>query len=70
MIVLLVQLDIRNLLSTIVLTGHHNVYRIQAASTEEKDEWMKCIRASISRDPFYEMLQNRKKKATHQQEET
>ncbi|XP_065193807.1 cytohesin-1-like [Sycon ciliatum] len=51
-----------------VVEGHHNVYRIQAATAEEKDEWIKCIRASISRDPFYEMLQTRKKKATHQQE--
>ncbi|KAG8230896.1 hypothetical protein J437_LFUL002927 [Ladona fulva] len=30
---------------------------------EEKDEWIKCVRQSISHNPFYDMLAARKKKA-------
>ncbi|XP_071815068.1 cytohesin-1-like isoform X3 [Apostichopus japonicus] len=47
-----------------VVEGRHLTYRMSAGSAEEKEEWMKAIRASISRDPFYEMLATRKKKAT------
>jgi cytohesin len=46
-----------------VVEGHHSTYRICADSEDDKDEWVKCIKASISRDPFYEMLHQRKKKA-------
>ena len=48
-----------------ILKNHvknHVVYRISAPSPEEKEEWMKSIRASISRDPFYDMLATRKRR--------
>uniref|UniRef100_A0A8D8QNM7 Cytohesin-1 n=1 Tax=Cacopsylla melanoneura TaxID=428564 RepID=A0A8D8QNM7_9HEMI len=44
-----------------VVEGKHTVYRMSAATVEEKDEWIKCLRASISQNPFYDMLANRKK---------
>nr|XP_014340005.1 PREDICTED: cytohesin-1 [Latimeria chalumnae] len=47
-----------------VVEGNHTVYRISAPTQEEKDEWIKCIKAAISRDPFYEMLAARKKKVS------
>ncbi|KAG8446647.1 hypothetical protein GDO86_014192 [Hymenochirus boettgeri] len=47
-----------------VVEGNHTVYRISAASPEEKEEWIKCIKAAISKDPFYEMLAARKKKVS------
>lgn len=47
-----------------VVEGRHLTYRMSAGTAEEKEEWMKAVRASISRDPFYEMLSTRKKKAT------
>ncbi|RXN23990.1 cytohesin-1 isoform X1 [Labeo rohita] len=47
-----------------VVEGNHTFYRISAPTTEEKDEWIKSIKAAISRDPFYEMLAARKKKAS------
>lgn len=36
---------------------------MSAATDEEKDEWIKCVRQSISHNPFYDMLAARKKKA-------
>uniref|UniRef100_A0A4W4F8X8 Cytohesin 3 n=1 Tax=Electrophorus electricus TaxID=8005 RepID=A0A4W4F8X8_ELEEL len=45
-----------------VVEGNHVVYRISAPTPEEKEEWIKCIKASISRDPFYEMLATRKRR--------
>ncbi|EPY86791.1 cytohesin-1 isoform 7 [Camelus ferus] len=50
-----------------VVEGNHTVYRISAPTPEEKEEWIKCIRAAISRDPFYEMLAARKKKLVREQ---
>ncbi|KAJ4446274.1 Cytohesin-1 [Periplaneta americana] len=46
-----------------VVEGKHTVYRMSAATPEEKDEWIKCVRQSISHNPFYDMLAARKKKA-------
>ncbi|XP_014470744.1 PREDICTED: cytohesin-1 isoform X3 [Dinoponera quadriceps] len=46
-----------------VVEGKHTVYRMSAATDEEKDEWIKCVRQSISHNPFYDMLAARKKKA-------
>ncbi|XP_058789633.1 cytohesin-1 isoform X3 [Phymastichus coffea] len=46
-----------------VVEGKHTVYRMSAATNEEKDEWIKCVRQSISHNPFYDMLAARKKKA-------
>ncbi|XP_016395120.1 cytohesin-3-like [Sinocyclocheilus rhinocerous] len=45
-----------------VVEGNHVVYRISAPTPEEKEEWIKSIKASISRDPFYDMLATRKKR--------
>ncbi|XP_061555726.1 cytohesin-3-like isoform X3 [Phycodurus eques] len=45
-----------------VVEGNHVVYRISAPTPEEKDEWIKSIKASISRDPFYDMLATRKRR--------
>ncbi|XP_074649579.1 cytohesin-1-like isoform X2 [Tubulanus polymorphus] len=49
-----------------VVEGKHNVYRMSAATLEEKQEWTKCIKASISEHPVYDMLAQRRKKVTHQ----
>uniref|UniRef100_A0A7N4PP50 Cytohesin-2 n=1 Tax=Sarcophilus harrisii TaxID=9305 RepID=A0A7N4PP50_SARHA len=45
-----------------VVEGNHMVYRISAPTQEEKDEWIKSIKAAVSVDPFYEMLAARKKR--------
>ncbi|XP_025097463.1 cytohesin-1-like isoform X2 [Pomacea canaliculata] len=47
-----------------VVEGRHNVYRMSAASPEEKDEWIRCVKASINDNPFYDMLAARRKNAT------
>lgn len=47
-----------------VVVGHHMNYRIQATSAREMEEWMKRIQASISRNPFLEMLQDKRQKAS------
>ncbi|XP_076061678.1 cytohesin-1-like isoform X2 [Oratosquilla oratoria] len=44
-----------------VVEGKHTVYRMSAATPDEKDEWITCIRQSISHNPFYDMLAKRKK---------
>ncbi|CAH1794414.1 unnamed protein product [Owenia fusiformis] len=48
-----------------VIEGHHMVYRMSAATYDDKQDWVKCIKASISEHPFYHMLATRRKKATH-----
>ena len=48
-----------------VVVGHHANYRIQADNEDEKEEWMKRIRASISRNPFLERLQERRQRLSH-----
>ncbi|MGH0139236.1 UNVERIFIED_CONTAM: hypothetical protein FKN15_068645 [Acipenser sinensis] len=45
-----------------VVEGNHVVYRISAPTPEEKEEWTKSIKASISKDPFYDMLATRKRR--------
>uniref|UniRef100_A0A3P9BGA4 PH domain-containing protein n=1 Tax=Maylandia zebra TaxID=106582 RepID=A0A3P9BGA4_9CICH len=45
-----------------VVEGNHVVYRISAPTPEEKEEWIKSIKASIIRDPFYDMLATRKRR--------
>ncbi|PWA21437.1 hypothetical protein CCH79_00003144 [Gambusia affinis] len=47
-----------------VVEGNHTFYRISAPTAEEKDEWIKSIKAAISKDPFYEMLAARKRKVS------
>lgn len=41
------------------------IFRMSAATVEERDEWIECLRRSISHNPFYDMLAQRKKKAQH-----
>ena len=48
-----------------VIEGRHTVYRMSAATAEEKHKWIEGIRTSISHNPFYDMLAARKKKAQH-----
>lgn len=46
-----------------VVEGKHTVYRMSAASEDEREEWIKCLNQSISTNPFYDILVQRKKKA-------
>ncbi|ODN04798.1 Cytohesin-1 [Orchesella cincta] len=39
-----------------VVEGKHSVYRMSAASSEERDSWVKALKQSISYSPFYEIL--------------
>lgn len=48
-----------------VVTGNHQVYRIQASSKEEMDEWMRRINARIASNPFIEMLQARRQRVSN-----
>lgn len=43
--------------------GNHSIYKLEVKTASEKDEWIKAIQASISRDPFYEVLSSRKNQA-------
>ncbi|KAI6657545.1 Cytohesin-like protein [Oopsacas minuta] len=43
--------------------GNHFSYKLIAPSMHEKDDWIKAILTSISRDPFYEVLSARKNQA-------
>ncbi|XP_016313567.1 cytohesin 4b [Sinocyclocheilus anshuiensis] len=45
-----------------VVEGKHQSYTICAASAEERDDWIESIRASITKDPFYDLVSTRKKK--------
>ncbi|KAJ8937086.1 hypothetical protein NQ314_012029, partial [Rhamnusium bicolor] len=46
-----------------VVEGKHTVYRMSASGDEERKEWMQRLTQSISHNPFYDMLANRKRKA-------
>nr|XP_014350586.1 PREDICTED: cytohesin-3-like [Latimeria chalumnae] len=47
-----------------VVEGKHQSYKICASSIEERDLWINSIMASITRDPFYDIVAVRKKKVT------
>ncbi|XP_038835257.1 cytohesin 4b [Salvelinus namaycush] len=49
-----------------VVEGKHQSYTICAATAEERDTWIKSIRASITKDPFYDLVSVRKKKVINQ----
>uniref|UniRef100_A0A3Q3KZB6 Cytohesin 4b n=1 Tax=Mastacembelus armatus TaxID=205130 RepID=A0A3Q3KZB6_9TELE len=49
-----------------VVEGKHQSYTICAASAEERDSWIEAIRASITKDPFYDLVSVRKKKVINQ----
>jgi len=53
-----------------VVEGKHTVYRMSASTEEEKQDWIKCIQASISHNPFYDMVAVRKRKVIGQQHST
>ncbi|XP_074127719.1 cytohesin-4 [Sminthopsis crassicaudata] len=50
-----------------VVEGKHQSYKISASSPEERDEWIKAIRASITSVPFYDLLSAKKKKIASKQ---
>uniref|UniRef100_A0A3Q0S7J0 Cytohesin 4a n=1 Tax=Amphilophus citrinellus TaxID=61819 RepID=A0A3Q0S7J0_AMPCI len=45
-----------------VVQGKHQSYKLSAASAEERDDWIDAIRASITKDPFYDLVTLRKRK--------
>ncbi|XP_077574761.1 cytohesin 4b isoform X2 [Stigmatopora nigra] len=49
-----------------VVEGKHQSYAICAASAPERDAWVNAIRASITKDPFYDLVSQRKKKLIKQ----
>ncbi|XP_007231280.2 cytohesin 4b [Astyanax mexicanus] len=49
-----------------VVEGKHQSYMICASSAEERDGWIEAIRASITKDPFYDLVSVRKKKVIQQ----
>ncbi|XP_077380822.1 cytohesin 4b isoform X1 [Festucalex cinctus] len=49
-----------------VVEGKHQSYAICAASAGERDSWIHAIRASITKDPFYDLVSQRKKKLIKQ----
>lgn len=40
--------------------GRHSSYRIQADTQADMDEWIKCIRAAMTKNPFYQLYCKRK----------
>ncbi|XP_039261022.1 cytohesin-1-like [Styela clava] len=46
-----------------LIQGKHTTYRMSASSAETKEAWIACIRKSVSKDPYYDMIAARKKKA-------
>ncbi|XP_017857598.1 PREDICTED: uncharacterized protein DDB_G0280205 isoform X1 [Drosophila arizonae] len=46
-----------------VVEGKHTVYRMSASTEEDQQEWIKRLTQSISHNPFYDILVQRKKKA-------
>ncbi|KAL2086886.1 hypothetical protein ACEWY4_017945 [Coilia grayii] len=49
-----------------VVEGKHQSYMISAATAEERDDWIESIRASITKDPFYDLVSVRKRKVINQ----
>ncbi|CAK6968862.1 cytohesin-3-like [Scomber scombrus] len=45
-----------------VVQGKHQYYRFSAANADERDDWMNAIRASVTKDPFYDLVVLRKRK--------
>lgn len=48
-----------------VIEGKHSVYRISGSDEHDRDDWIKCIKESISNNPFYDMLAMRRRKVVH-----
>ncbi|ESO11902.1 hypothetical protein HELRODRAFT_156254 [Helobdella robusta] len=49
-----------------VVEGNHSVYKMSAISVEDRDDWIRSLRACVSDNPLYEMLATRRRKATKQ----
>eukprot|EP00128_Syssomonas_multiformis_P016151 Colp12_sorted_trinity150504_noHs@24238 len=47
-----------------LVEGRHSVYMIAAANQDEMMDWMTSIRASIRKDPVYELLRGMREKVT------
>lgn len=47
-----------------IVLGKHSSYKIQAADRTEMEEWIKCIRAAMQKDPVYEMYRLKKLRVT------
>lgn len=47
-----------------VVQGKHQSYKLSAASAEERDSWIDAIRASITKNPFSDLVSLRKRKVT------
>ncbi|XP_071398464.1 cytohesin-2 isoform X1 [Centroberyx affinis] len=45
-----------------VVEGKHQSYKLSAATADERDDWIDAIRASITKDPFYDLVALRKRK--------
>ena len=46
------------------LSGNHDVYRLQAGSAEERDEWIKCIDVNLRHGSVYDNMTQRRRKIT------
>ncbi|KAI1305204.1 Cytohesin-1 [Halotydeus destructor] len=45
-----------------VVEGKHTYYRMYSSTAEERDSWTRCIQASISYNPYMDMLAARKRR--------
>ncbi|XP_035037474.1 cytohesin-3 isoform X2 [Hippoglossus stenolepis] len=45
-----------------VVQGKHQSYKLSASSAEERDNWLDAIRASVTKDPFYDLVSSRKRR--------
>lgn len=43
-----------------VVQGKHTSYKIQAPSKVEMEEWIRSIRAAMTKDPFYELYRSKR----------
>ncbi len=48
-----------------LVQGKHSSYKIQAETPEEMEEWIKSIRAAMTKDPLFELFKLRRKNATN-----
>eukprot|EP00053_Salpingoeca_punica_P008627 m.77202 g.77202 ORF g.77202 m.77202 type:complete len:397 (-) comp14684_c0_seq1:164-1354(-) len=49
-----------------LVQGKHSSYKIQAETAEEMEEWIKSIRAAMTKDPLFELFKQRRKNATNE----
>uniref|UniRef100_A0A914DBR4 PH domain-containing protein n=1 Tax=Acrobeloides nanus TaxID=290746 RepID=A0A914DBR4_9BILA len=45
-----------------LVEGRHAVYRLAASNSDEMHSWINAIQRSINKDPFFDMLQLRRKR--------